>query len=479
LQRIEIHVTNIAAEVSTSARAGANGAPIAAPFQPGNIHLTTSGQDLKDRIESRNARVGIIGMGYVGYPMAEITADAGFTVTGIEVDTRRVDQINRGESYIQDVPENAAKKLVDAGRLKATNDYAIVKELDVVLITVPTPLVKTGDPDLSFVVSALEAMKPHLHAGMLISLESTTYPGTTEDLFVPAVEDAGLTLGEEIFIAFSPERIDPGNTTHGPKNTPKVVGGITPACTDIATTFYGNIVDNAVPLSSTTAAEMVKLYENTFRAINIGLVNELAIICHLLNVNVWEIIDAAATKPFGFMPFYPGPGLGGHCIPIDPSYLAWKMRSLEYKTRFIDLATEINTDMPRWVVNRSAALLNEEKKALNGSKIMLIGMAYKNEIDDLRESPALDVFMLLQRRGAEMCYHDPYCPSAKIDDGGIAESVDLTAEKLAEQDLIIVTTGHKKNVDYNLIMEHASVVFDTRNVLSGRTDGAKAKIVFL
>ena len=316
--------------------------------------MTANGTALKNRIEDKTARVGIIGMGYVGYPMAEITAEAGFRVTGIEVDAHRVDQINRGESYIQDVPQDAAKKLVDAGKLNATTDYAVVKDLDIVLITVPTPLVKTGDPDLSFVVSALEAMKPYLHSGMLISLESTTYPGTTEDLFVPAVQGTGLKLGEDIFVAFSPERIDPGNATHGPKNTPKVVGGITPACTDLATAFYGNIVDQTVPLSSTTAAEMVKLYENTFRAINIGLVNELAIICHLLNVNVWEIIDAAATKPFGFMPFYPGPGLGGHCIPIDPSYLAWKMRSLEYKTRFIDLATEINTDMPRWVVNRTA-----------------------------------------------------------------------------------------------------------------------------
>jgi len=441
--------------------------------------LTANGTALKNRIEDKTARVGIIGMGYVGYPMAEITAEAGFRVTGIEVDAHRVDQINRGESYIQDVPQDAAKKLVDAGKLNATTDYAVVKDLDIVLITVPTPLVKTGDPDLSFVVSALEAMKPYLHSGMLISLESTTYPGTTEDLFVPAVQGTGLKLGEDIFVAFSPERIDPGNATHGPKNTPKVVGGITPACTDLATAFYGNIVDQTVPLSSTTAAEMVKLYENTFRAINIGLVNELAIICHLLNVNVWEIIDAAATKPFGFMPFYPGPGLGGHCIPIDPSYLAWKMRSLEYKTRFIDLATEINTDMPRWVVNRTAALLNDEKKALNGSKIMLVGMAYKNDIDDLRESPALDVFMLLKRRGGDMCYHDPYCPSMKLDEGGIAESVELTPEAIAEQDLVIITTGHKSNVDYDQIMEHASVIFDTRNVLSGRTDSAKAKIVFL
>ncbi|GBE30734.1 UDP-N-acetyl-D-glucosamine 6-dehydrogenase [bacterium BMS3Bbin04] len=470
---------NMAADTSTSARAGANGAPHTIPFQPGRTKLSEAAASLKERIETKKARVGIIGMGYVGYPMAEITAYAGFNVTGIEVNSGRVDQINRGESYIQDVPQEAAKTLVDAGRLSATSDYSVVEELDVILITVPTPLVKTGDPDLSFVVSVLEAMKPHMHAGMLISLESTTYPGTTEDLFVPAVEEAGLKLGEEIFIAFSPERIDPGNTTHGPKNTPKVVGGITPACTEIAAAFYGQIVDKTVPMSSTSAAEMVKLYENTFRAINIGLVNELAIICHLLEVNVWEIIDAAATKPFGFMPFYPGPGLGGHCIPIDPSYLAWKMRSLEYKTRFIDLATEINTDMPRWIVNRAAALLNEEKKALNGSKIMLIGMAYKNDIDDLRESPALDVYMLLQRRGAEMSYHDPYCPSMKMDEGGVVESQPLTAEVISEQDLIIITTGHKKKVDYDLILEHSSTVFDTRYVLSDKADGAKAQVVFL
>ncbi len=429
-------------------------------------------------IRDRKARVGIMGMGYVGYPMAYLAASQGFTVTGVDVDPVRVQKINRGESYIQDVSSAEVKPLVEKGRLRGATDYQVAKELDVVMITVPTPLNKTGDPDMSFVVSVLESIKPHLHAGMLIALESTTYPGTTEELFVPAIQEKGFKVGEEVFVGFSPERIDPGNPTYGPKNTPKVVGGVTPACTEIATDFYRQLVDTVVPVSSTTTAEMVKLYENTFRAINIGLVNELAIICDLLKVDVWEILDAASSKPFGFMRFNPGPGLGGHCIPVDPSYLAWKMRTLAYKTRFIELATEVNTGMPIWVVNRAAALLNNERKPVNGAKILILGMSYKNDIDDLRESPALDIFNLLVRRGGIVSYHDPYCPQVRLQHGLERSSV-LSPGLLKEQDLVIIVTGHKRMVDYNLVLNHAHLIFDTRNILREIAEKGKAKVVYL
>jgi len=426
---------------------------------------------LIQKFENRTANISVIGMGYVGLPMAHLAATQGFKVIGIDVDAPRVDKVNKGDSYILDVPTDVLKPLVESGHISATTDYSVIKEADVVLITVPTPLNKTGDPDMSFILDSIEKMKPYLHKGLLVALESTTYPGTTEELFVPMAEKAGLTLGEDIFISFSPERVDPGNETFTTKNTPKVVGGITPNCTDVAFKYYDSVVDTAVPVSSTTAAEMVKLYENTFRAINIGLVNELAIICNLLKVDVWEIVDAAKTKPFGFMPFYPGPGLGGHCIPIDPSYLAWRMRTLQYKTRFIDLATEINTKMPEYVISRAMELLNEKGMALKGSKVMLLGLSYKNDIDDLRESPALDVFTLLKDKGGDIIYHDPYCPVMKTEDGSV-NSVDLTEDVVRKQDIIIITTGHK-NVDYSMVINNASLVFDTRNVtrnLEKKTD---------
>ncbi|MBD3165253.1 nucleotide sugar dehydrogenase [bacterium] len=436
-------------------------------------------EQLLSRLESKDAVIGILGMGYVGYPMAQLAAEQGFHVIGVEIDSARVEQINQGKSYIQDVPTEAVAPLVEKGFLRATTDYSEMRKADVVLITVPTPLVKTGDPDMGYVINALESLKPFMHPEMLIVLESTTYPGTTEELFKPAVEEAGYEVGTHIFIGFSPERIDPGNATYGPRNTPKVIGGVTENCTRVGEAFYSQITNKVVPLSSTTAAEMVKLYENTFRAINIGLVNELAIICNLLQVNVWEIIDAAATKPFGFMPFYPGPGLGGHCIPVDPSYLAWKMRSLEYKTRFIDLATDINTKMPEWVVSRASTLLNDHAKPVRNSKILLLGLAYKNDIDDLRESPALDVFSLLRARGADVTYHDPYCPKVKLDGTGLVYSVDLTAEVLQEQDLVIITTNHRKNVDYDLVVEHSKLVFDTRNTLRDHPAMGYDKVVLL
>lgn len=437
----------------------------------------TNAEKLKQLFAEKKAHVGVIGMGYVGIPMAHLAASQGFKVTGIEVDADRVRQINEGISYIQDVPTDELKPLVERGLMSATTDYEVIKDIDVVLITVPTPLGKTGDPDMSYVVSALESLQPYMHAGMLIVLESTTYPGTTQDLMLPKIQASGLKEGEDIFVAFSPERVDPGNPIYGTKNTPKVVGGMTKVGTEVACAYYEAVVDSVVPVSSATTAEMVKLYENTFRAINIGLVNELAIICNLLGTDVWEMVDAAATKPFGFMPFYPGPGLGGHCIPIDPNYLSWRMRSLHYKTRFIDLATELNTKMPEYVVLRAMELLNDGKKALNGAKIMLLGMAYKNEIDDLRESPALDVYELLVQRGADVVYHDPYCPQTRVGTG-VVSSVELTEEAVADQDLIIITTGHK-SVDYKMIAEKAQRIFDTRNVMRDVVGTENGRVVYL
>lgn len=435
-------------------------------------------QSMKESITSKKARVGIIGMGYVGYPTAQIIAESGFHTTGIEVDAGRVEKINNGISYIQDTPSEAVKPLVEKGLLDATTDYSIIKDISVVLITVPTPLAKTGDPDLTYVINALDSISEYMHPGMLVVLESTTYPGTTEELFVPKFEEAGLKVGEDVFIGFSPERIDPGNATYGPKNTPKVVGGVTPNCTEISNLFYSQVIDTVIPVSSTTAAELVKLYENTFRAINIGLANEMAIISELLNVDIWEIINAAKTKPFGFMAFYPGPGLGGHCIPIDPSYLSWKMRSLQYKTRLIDISTEINTKMPEWVVTRTAEMLNEVAKPVKGSKILLVGLAYKNDIDDLRESPALDVFELLVRRGAEVRYHDPYCPTVMLEQGKV-DSSELTPELVKQSDLVIITTGHKEKVDYSVILDNADLIFDTRNVTRDLLGHKGDNVVFL
>ncbi len=433
--------------------------------------------ELISGFEDKTASIGVIGLGYVGLPMAHLAASQGFNVIGVDVDENKIDQVNAGISYILDVPTNVLKPLVDQNKIIATTDYARLSEVDVVLITVPTPLNKTGDPDMSFILEALEELKPYLHKKMMIALESTTYPGTTEELFVPTMEEAGLTVGEDVFISFSPERVDPGNAVYGTKNTPKVVGGVTKACTEVATEYYQQVVDTVVSVSSTTAAEMVKLYENTFRAINIGLANELAIICNLLDTDVWEIVDAAGTKPFGFMPFYPGPGLGGHCIPVDPSYLAWRMRSLQYKTRFIDLATEINTHMPEWVIQRSMEMLNDQSRSLKGSNVLLLGIAYKNDIDDLRESPALDVYDLLVQKGGSVKYHDSYCPTMRVSEGTVS-SVDLTKELIADQDLIIITTGHK-SVDYRFVLDNAKLIFDTRNITRDFYKEHKAEVIFL
>ncbi len=425
---------------------------------------------LIEKLNNRTAQVAVVGMGYVGLPLAVVFAEAGFTVTGIDLDVRKVEQLNRAESYILDVPTSQLAGFVQQGKLKATTDYSIIRDMDAVSICVPTPLRQTGDPDLSFIVSAVEGLAPYLHPGMIIILESSTYPGTTREMVLPTLtEKAHLEVGKDIFLAFSPERVDPGRTDWTTYNTPKVVGGITPACSEVAAAWYSQAIKTVVPVTTTEVAEMAKLLENTFRMINIGLVNELAIICDRLGVDVWEVIDAAATKPFGFMKFTPGPGLGGHCIPIDPLYLSWKMKSLNYTARFIELASEINTGMPRFVVGKVQDALNDHNKALRGSHVLILGAAYKPDIDDLRESPALDVIHLLQDKGAIVTYNDPYIPHIHHDELDMTSVPDVMAAVKAA-DCVVIITNHKK-YDYPAILTAAKLVVDTRNAMgaSGRT----------
>ena len=428
------------------------------------------------RIEDHSACIAVVGLGYVGLPLALEFASAGFRVIGYDVSERVTKALMNGESHIQDVSSSLLAKHVKSGKFTATTDETMLKEADAVSIAVPTPLAKTRDPDMSYVLSAADAISRNARAGMLIVLESTSYPGTTRELLQPKLEEAGLTVGKDVFLAFSPERVDPGNEKWNTKNTPKVVGGITPACTEVATALYASCLETIVPVSSPEAAELVKLLENTFRAVNIGLVNEMAIVCDKLGVNVWEVIDAAATKPFGFMRFTPGPGIGGHCIPLDPHYLAWKMRSLNYKTRFIDLASEINSEMPALVVAKVVRALNDDSKSAKGSKILVLGVAYKREIDDMRESPALDVIRLLEEQGAVVSYHDPYVPSFR-DDGHTRKSVPLTKAALSSADAVVVITDHKE-VDYASVLANASIVVDTRNVTAG-LERSKARVVSL
>jgi UDP-N-acetyl-D-glucosamine dehydrogenase len=420
--------------------------------------------DLIDRLRNHSAIVSVLGLGYVGLPLAVVFAEAGYKVIGIDPVQGKVDAINRGESYVMDVPSETVARLVQSGRLRATTDFSVLKNVDAVSICVPTPLRHTGDPDLSFIVNAAEELSHYVHTGMVIVLESTTYPGTTRELVFPRVINNGdLTVGEDIFLAFSPERVDPGRTDWTTINTPKVLGGITPTCTHVAMTWYCEALQRVVPVSSAEVAEMAKLLENTFRMINIGLVNELAIICNRLGVDVWEVIDAAATKPFGFMKFTPGPGLGGHCIPIDPLYLTWKMRSLNYTTRFIELASEINTGMPRFVLGKVQDALNENCKSLKASKVLVLGAAYKADIDDLRESPALDVIGLIMAKGAQVSYHDPYIPHLKHDDWELDSVPDLMAA-VQEADCVAIVTNHKV-YDYPVILKEAKLIVDTRNAL--------------
>ena len=419
-------------------------------------------------LRARTARVGVIGLGYVGLPLAVEFADAGLAVTSVDVDPAKVDSVSRGVSYIPDVAGERLGRVVTGGRLRATSDFSVLRDVDAISICVPTPLRKTKDPDLSYVVSAVEAVSQYLRPGQLVVLESTTYPGTTEEVVRPMLERNGLRAGQDFFLAFSPERVDPANPQWHTGNTPKVVGGIDAASTAAACALYDQIVATTVPVSSTGVAEMVKLLENTFRAVNIGMVNELALMCRQMQIDVWEVIDAARTKPFGFMAFYPGPGLGGHCIPIDPFYLSWKARQSGFESRFIELAGHVNSAMPRHVVELVGEALNGHAKPIRGSRIHLCGMAYKGNVGDFRESPAIDIARLLQRRGAEVTYSDPHVPI--VDDHGFAmEETPLATALSAGIDCAVIVTDHR-TVDYDRLVRQAPLVVDTRNVLKGRTE---------
>ncbi len=421
---------------------------------------------LIQNLKNKQARMAVLGLGYVGLPLAVVFGEAGFHVTGIDPDVRKVEALNKGISYIPDVKTEAVAALVASGHLTCTTDFSVLRQIDAVSICVPTPLRQTGDPDMSFILSAVEELAKYVHKNMVIVLESTTYPGTTREVLLPRLtEKSGLKVGEDLFLAFSPERVDPGRQDWTTVNTPKVMGGITEACSEVATAWYSGAIQTVYPVSSAEAAEMSKLLENTFRMINIGLVNELAIMCERLGVDVWEVIEAAATKPFGFMKFTPGPGLGGHCIPIDPLYLSWKMKALNYNARFIELASEINTNMPRYVVGRVLDAMNARGKTLKGAKVLVLGVAYKPDIDDVRESPALDVIGLLQKKGAQVEYHDPYIPHIHHEhDGWQMDSIPDVMQGVKEADAVVIVTNHKA-YDYQAILDSAQFIFDSRNAL--------------
>jgi UDP-N-acetyl-D-glucosamine dehydrogenase len=439
----------------------------------------TTKDTLIKKLQDKTAEIAILGLGYVGLPLAVVFGEAGFKVTGVDPDTRKVDLLNKGVSYIPDVKTEAVAALVKAGKLTATTDFAVLKDMDAVSICVPTPLRKTGDPDMSFIQSATEQLAKYMHKGMVVVLESTTYPGTTREVLLPKLgTEHNLTVGEDWFLAFSPERVDPGREDYTTINTPKVMGGITEACGEVAAAWYAGAIKTVHMVSSAEAAEMAKLLENTFRMINIGMVNELAIMCERLGVDVWEVIDAAASKPFGFMKFTPGPGLGGHCIPIDPLYLSWKMKSFNYNARFIELASDINTIMPRYVVSRMLDAMNDRGILLKGSRVLVLGAAYKPDIDDVRESPSLDVIGLLQKKGAQVEYHDPYIPHIHHEyDGWQMDSVTDVMKAVKEADAVMIVTNHKV-YDYAAIVKEAKFVFDTRNA-TGKIAKGNEKVVRL
>jgi UDP-N-acetyl-D-glucosamine dehydrogenase len=432
----------------------------------------STARELLNKIETRNATIGVVGLGYVGLPLAVEKAKAGFKVIGFDVQQSRVDLVNNGVNYIGDVVDEELSEITKSGQFIATTDYSLIKDVDAVAICVPTPLDQYQQPDTSYVESSGAEIARFMHEGMLVVLESTTYPGTTEEVLMPILEKSGLKVGKGYFLAYSPERVDPGNKHYNTKNTPKVVGGITPACTEIASLLYRSVLEGDVhQVSSPAVAEMEKILENTFRHINIALANEMAVLCNRMGIDVWEVIDAAATKPYGFMAFYPGPGLGGHCIPIDPFYLTWKAREYNYHTKLIELAGEINNAMPEFVIERSMKILNTDKKAINGSKIVVLGVAYKKDIDDVRESPALEIMELLTINGADWVAVDPYVKNFKLD-GKIYETVELTQELIENADLVIVTTDHS-DTDYEMVARNANSIFDTRNALKKYKDLAK------
>ncbi len=423
----------------------------------------SSASELAGKIKGKTARVGVVGLGYVGLPLAVEYAQAGYHVTGIDLSNDKTAKVNQGESYIGDIPTSVLAPLVKSGHLRATTDFSVIRDLDTVNICVPTPLRKTKDPDMSYIVSACGEIARFFHPGMLVILESTTYPGTTDELVLPMLEKSGLKVGKDFFLCFSPERVDPGNAKFQTKNIPKVVGGTTPACTELGSLFYSQALEHVVPVSSTQVAEMVKLLENTFRMINIGLVNEIAMMCDGMGINVWEVIEAAATKPFGFMPFYPGPGLGGHCIPIDPFYLSWKSKQAGVEARFIELAGYINGQMPHFVVEKVQNALNEVAKPVKGSKILIYGVSYKRDIDDVRESPALDIMHLLTKRGAKISYVDPFVPEIRLDTGVLSASA---STDIKDADCVVIVTDHSA-FDYPDLIKEAKLIVDTRNALKG------------
>ncbi|MGA2503997.1 MAG: nucleotide sugar dehydrogenase [Anaerolineales bacterium] len=422
-------------------------------------------ETLMEKLNNKTARVAILGMGYVGLPLAVVFAEAGFIVTGVDPDKRKADSLVKGKSYIPDISTERLAPLVKSGHLEATMDFSVLKNMDAVSICVPTPLRQTGDPDMSFILSATEQLAKYMHKGMVVVLESTTYPGTTREILLPMLGEAnGLKVGRDWFLSFSPERVDPGRKDFTTLNTPKVVGGITPACTEVTEIWYKGAIQHIHTVSSAEAAEMAKLLENTFRMVNIGMVNEMAIMCERMGVDVWEVIDAAATKPFGFMKFTPGPGLGGHCIPIDPLYLSWKMKAYQYTARFIELASEINTNMPRYVVTRILEAMNERGKTLKGAHCLILGVAYKPDIDDIRESPALDVIGLLQKKGATVDYHDPYIPTLRTHEDAEMKSVPDLMAAVRVADVVVAVTNHKV-YDYKAILKASQFIFDSRNAL--------------
>ncbi len=440
--------------------------------------MNTVKAELLKSLKEHTAKIGILGLGYVGLPLATAFGEAGFQIIGIDPDPRKVNALNKGESYVQDVSDKQIAKLLKEGKLSATTDFSALRQCDAVSICVPTPLRKTGDPDMSFILSATEELAKYIHPGMIIVLESTTYPGTTREVLLPKLgKEKGLVAGKDFFLAFSPERVDPGREDWTTLNTPKVIGGITEECSEVAAAWYAEALETVVQVSSAETAELSKLLENTFRMINIGLVNELAIMCERLGVDVWEVIDAAASKPFGFMKFTPGPGLGGHCIPIDPLYLSWKMKAFQYNARFIELAADINTNMPRYVVSRVIDAFNDRGTTLKGAKCLVLGAAYKPDIDDIRESPALDVIGLLQKKGAQVEYHDPYIPHLRTHDDIEMESVTDVMDAVHHADCVVIITNHSI-YDYKAILKEAKFIFDSRNAL-GKLGKNNPKVVRL